>query len=57
MKKKTKKKEVYKLFTLNEDKLELVELDLTFKMDFINKFGTENIPATAEFNEWVDTLK
>lgn len=58
MAKKRSKKNVYKLFAWNEDcKLEIVEMELNLKMEFIQRFGTENIPVKTEFENWIESMK
>lgn len=55
-KKRTSKKNVYKLLTWSEDcKLEIVEMEMNLKMDFIARFGTESIPTKTELENWINS--
>lgn len=52
-----KKAKHYSLFAKTEEgDLTKVEMELSLKIPFIKKFGTQSIPVKSEFDEWIKEI-
>jgi hypothetical protein len=49
---------MYNIFVIDSDgSFYLVDLPKKYKMDFIRKFGTEEVTTLSEYEEWLELLK